>query len=286
MGHVTIDGISAQSAPGPVPTATRRRWLVVAVGAWAVLVVVLAGYAVRRGESTVRAQTSVAQALPTVDRAIADVVVAAEPAGTVAEISGYREVSARCSITAARDGARYERAAYLYLPTGQELALLDRIAAGLPRHYDARVQKSGTHRFTADAGDFVALQGSVAGPGELRFTADTGCRPLTGPVGEAEPTSATAVRAPVEAALATLKVSDVRWRTHRVGCARGGAVRTVQADGPAPSPPAFDALRAASPDALVARADLYVYRSGPVGIVARTRDGALTVTATTDCGVV
>jgi hypothetical protein len=285
MCHVTMDGIPAQPAPGPRPAAFRRHWLAVGVAGWAVLVVVLAVYALHRGESTVRAQTSVAQALPTVDRAIADVVVAAESAGAVAEIGGYREVGGRCSITAVRDGARYERAAYLYVPVGQEPALLDRIAATLPRDYDARVRRSGARQLTADAGDFVALQGGVAGRGELRFTADTGCRPLTGPVSEPEPSSLAANRLPVQAVLDTLKVSDVRWQTHRVGCGRGGSVWTVRADGPAGSEPTVDALRAAAPDAVVARPDLYVYRSGPVGIVARTRDGALTVTATTGCDV-
>jgi hypothetical protein len=284
MSYVTIDGIAAQYAPRPGPTASRRRWLVAGAAGWAVLLVVLAVYAVRRGESTVRTQTSVGQALPTVDRAIADVVVAAEPAGAVAEISGYREVSARCSITAFRDGARYERAAYLYVPAGQEPALLDRIAAKLPRDYDARVRRSGARQLTADAGDFVALRGGIAGPGQVRFTADTGCRPLTGPVSEAEPTSVAANRLPVQAVLATLEVSDVHWQTHRVPCRRGGSVWTVQAEGRAGSAPTVDALRAASPDALVARPDLYVYRSGPVGIVARSRDGVPTVTATTVCG--
>jgi hypothetical protein len=61
-------------------------------------------------------------------------------------------------------------------------------------------------------------------------------------------------------------------------------VWTVRADGRAGSAPTVDALRAASPDALVARPDLYVYRSGSVGIVARSRDGVPTVTATTVCG--
>jgi hypothetical protein len=286
MCHVTIDGAPAQPAPGPVPTASRRRLLVVVVTAWAVLVIVLAAYAVRRHESTVRAQTSVAQALPTVDRGIAEVVAAAESAGAVAEISGYREVSGRCTITAARDGARYERATHLYVPAGQERALLDRIAATLPRDYDARVRRAGPHQFTADAGDFVAIQGDLGGPGEVRLAADTGCRPLTGPVIQSQPSPDAADRLPVQAVLATLKVTDVRWQTHRVACVRGGSVWTVQADGPAGSAPTslVDALRTTSPDAVVARPDLYVYRSGPVGMVARNRDGALTVTATTVCG--
>lgn len=255
------------------------------VAAWAVLVVALGIYAVHRGGSTVREQTSVAEALPTVDRAIAEAVAAAGPAGAVAEVDGYREASSRCRITAARDGARYQRAAYLYVPVGAEPALLDGIAARLPRGYDVRVSRSADHQLTADAGNFVTLEGAISAPGQVRFTADTGCRPLTHPVSEDGPAPTAAERAPVEAALSALKTSAVRWEAHRVDCARGGSVRTVRADGPAGTvPPSLvGALHAVSPDAVVARPDLYVYRSGPVGVVARAADGVVTVTATAGC---
>jgi hypothetical protein len=286
MCHVTMDGIPPR--PATAPTATpgaprRRRWLVVGSVAWAVLLAVLAGYAARRGEPTVRAQTSVAQALPTVDRAIAEVVTAASPGGAVAEITGYREVDASCTITAARAGARYERVVRLYVPAGREAPLLKEVAAKLPSDYDARVHGE----LTADAGNYVAVRGGVVGPGQVRIAADTGCRPSTGPVSEAQPPSPTASRAPAEAALATLGVRDARWQTHRVACPRGGAVWTVQADGPAGSAPASlaAALGTASPDAVLNRPDLYAYRSGPAGVVARTHDGIVTVTATTGCGV-
>jgi hypothetical protein len=78
-------------------------------------------------------------------------------------------------------------------------------------------------------------------------------------------------------------VTGATFETHRVACERGGSVCTVQADGPAGSAPAslVDALHQAP--ALLARPDLYVYRSGPVGVVARTHNGVLTVTATTGC---
>jgi hypothetical protein len=286
MWHVTIDASPAQPTAGRRPPSTRRRWLVAVTVVWAVLLTALAVYAVRHGEPTVRAQTSVAQALPTVDRAIADVATAGFAAGAVVEISGYREVSSPCFITAARDGARYERTIHLYVPPGTEPALVDQVGGHLPRHYAAEVRASGSHPLTADAGNYVAVRGSVVGAGEASVTADTGCRPLTGRVSEAQPPSDTANRAPVDAVLHTLGVSGADWQTHRVQCARGGSVWTVQADGPAGSAPAslVDALRGASTGAVVARPELYVYRSGPVGVVARTHDGLVTVTATTGCG--
>jgi hypothetical protein len=269
-------------------TTPRRRILIAVTAAWAVLLVVVAVYAARHGAPTVRGQSSVAAALPTLDRAIADVAVAAEaaaPAGPVVEISGYQEVSRSCSITAVRSGARYERIIRLYVPEGQEPALLDRIRAGLPDRYAAETTLN--HRkLTADAGNFVALRGAVGGPGEVTLNADTGCRPLTRPVTEKQPPSSAASRAPAETVLATLRVSAATWRTHRVDCPRGGSVWTVEADGPAGSAPAslVDALRAAAPAAVVARPALYAYWSGPVGVVVQTHDGIVTVTATTGCG--
>src|SRR5256885_1385254 len=131
MWHVTTD---------PTPKRTRRRWLFVATAAWAVLLAGLAVYAVRRGEPTVRAETSVAEALPTA--------------------------------------------------------------------------------------------------GQAGITADTGCRPLTRPVTEARPQSDSANRAPVQAVLDALKVTDASFQTHRVSCDRGGSVWTVQADGAPGSAPA------------------------------------------------
>jgi hypothetical protein len=272
MWHVTIQ-------------PARRRWLLVASIAWAVLLAGLAVYAVRRGAPTVRAQTSVAEALPTVDRAIAEVATAAATAGAVVQVGGYEKVGSTCSITAVRDGARYERSVSLFVPAGQEGKLVDQVGAHLPRRYAVEVRGSGNHSLTADAGNYVAVRGSTVGAGQARITADTGCRPLTRPVTEAQPPSDTANRAPVQAVLDTLKVTDASFQTHRVGCDRGGSVWTVQADGPPGSAPASltDAL-GDQQGKILARPNLYVYRSGPVGVVASTRDGVLTVTATTGCG--
>lgn len=275
MWHVTIDA---------TPKRTRRRWLLVATVAWAVLLAVLAVYAVRRGPPTVRPQTSVAQALPTVDRAIADVATVAAETGAVVQIGGYEKVGSPCSITAVRDGARYERSVSLFVPAGQEAALVDQVGARLPKRYAVEVRKSGNHSLTADAGNYVAVRGGTVGAGQARITADTGCRPLTRPVTEAQPPSDAANRAPVEAVLRTLNVTGASFQTHRVACERGGSVWTVQADGPPGNTPASLADALHEPSAVLARPDLYVYRSGPVGIVARTHNEVLTVAATTGCG--
>ncbi|MEA2207310.1 MAG: hypothetical protein QOE77_4086 [Blastocatellia bacterium] len=291
----------------PPPVRGRRRWLVAATVTWAIVLVVLAGQAVRHGRPTVRAQTTIADALPTVDRAIADVADVGAGAGAVAEIGGYRQVDPSCSITLVRDGVRYERGVTLYVPAGREPALLDRINAGLPRGYRSELDRSGDYKLTADAGDFVAVRGSIVGAGQVRVVVETGCRPLSGPVAEesvlpedsvlpgasvvpgasASPATGrqTASQTVVREVLAILGVPRASWRIHRVACPTGGSVSTLAADGPPGSAPSSlrDRLAGSAPTAVLARADRYVYRSGPVGVVARTDDTAVTVTATTGC---
>jgi hypothetical protein len=282
MWDVTTDPTMPQPSAGP---KRRPRLLVTLTAVWALVVAGLGVYAARRGAPTVRAQTSVAHALPTVDRAIAEVDLAAERSGAVVEISGYEAVDSPCTITAAREGGRYTRVASLYVPEGREAALLDAVGAKLPRAYGPHVSKDDDHPLTADAGDYVAVRGSVVGPGRVHVTADTECRPLTGAVHESRPASSDANRKPVEAVLAVLGIRQPRWQTHRVACPAGGSLWTVQADGPPGSAPASlaDKLRGASATALLARPDVYAYRSGPLGLVARTHDGIVTVTATTGC---
>jgi hypothetical protein len=191
-------------------------------------------------------------------------------------------VSARCTVTSARSGARYERAVQLYVPAGREADVVERIGRGLPRRYEPTVTGTGRRELTADAGDFVAVRGGIVGPGQIRITADTGCRPRGRPVGDLLPT---VNEEPVEVVFAVLHTDPAAWRVNRVGCPRGGAVTTAEADGPPGSAPAslVDALKGALPEPVVGQPTLYAYRSGPVGVVARTHDGVVTVTATTGC---
>jgi hypothetical protein len=90
-------------------------------------------------------------------------------------------------------------------------------------------------------------------------------------------------RAPVEAVFTALHVTPVSWQAHQVPCHAGGTLWTVEArGGPGSAPAALpDALR--QTPAVVIRAELYAYRSGPAGVAARATDGILEVTATTGC---
>jgi hypothetical protein len=208
--------------------------------------------------------------------------VAAEAADVVVEITPYRAVSARCTVTSARSGARFERAVYLYVPAGREADVVDRIGKGLPRRYEPTVTRTGRRELTADAGDFVAVRGGIVGPGQIRISADTGCRPRGKPtVGTLPGDDDT----PVDAALAALHVTAADRYGDRIGCGRGGTITMTGADGPPGSAPAalVDALKGALPEPVLGQPTLYAYRSGPVGVVVRTHDGVVTVTATTGC---
>jgi hypothetical protein len=281
---VTIDGRMASPPSAPAPT--RRRWLLVAVLAWALAVGGTALWSTFHDAPTAREQTTVAQALPTVDAAIADVVTAADPTRSVAAITGYTKLDAACRVTTARSGSRFERAASIYTTPGTEAALLDRIAASLPKRYQPKVRHGESalaHSLTADAGLFVSVRAAVSSPGTVRVAADTGCRTQDRPVSEAEPPESSAGRTPVQAVFTALKVLPSSWQAHRVPCRGGGALWTVEAtSGPGSAPASLHTVLQQTP-VLIGRADLYVYRGGSLGVVVRIADGVLDVAVTMGC---
>ncbi|HKD96339.1 MAG TPA: hypothetical protein VKB69_01940, partial [Micromonosporaceae bacterium] len=145
----------------PPPPWRAPRWLKITTAVWAVAVVVAAAIYSLHGRPTVREQTSVGNARPVVDAAVADVVSAAGP-GPVVAVSGFASVGS-CRITAARSGASFGRTVDVYTAPGGEPALLRRIVAGLPARYHAKVTGAATGLY-ADAGDYVALVGTVPAP--------------------------------------------------------------------------------------------------------------------------
>jgi hypothetical protein len=257
-----------------------KRWLVVVAVVWGLVVLGLGYWSLRHGQPTAREQTTIGQALPTVDAALGDLAGVVDPATAVPVLTGYVQVGRSCSVTAAREGARYERILYVYTKPGTEPVLLKHVREALPERYKALLSKANV--FSADAGNFVAVRGGVTAPGQVRFTADTGCRPQNSPVRENESPSADASRAPVQAVLDTLKLAGVSWQTHRAACPTGGTLWTVEADVAGSPPSLTDALKP-GPDAIVARKDLVAYRSGPAGVVVRSLNGGLTITSTTGC---
>ena len=268
--------------PPPPPDPRRRRLLIGLSAAWALVLLVAAVWYALDGRPSVREQTTIAQAQATVDRVIGEVVAAAG-SGTVPAVSGYDQVES-CDVTPVRAGARYDRQAWLATRPGTERALLDRLAGALPAGYRPDLvtsPASAAPKLLADAGDYVAVTGTVDRPGLVLVSASTGCRPL-GHRPAADPTGipAPAERAAVDGALAVFGITPVSWSIHRLPC----GLTTVEADGAArPARP----LRSPSPSAsgaapLVHADDVYAQ---PPGLLVRLDGDRPVVTSTTGrCG--
>jgi hypothetical protein len=274
----------AYPPPPPDPPWRAPRWLKITTVVWAVLLLVGGILYALHGRPSVREQTTIGNARPVVDRAIVDVVTAAGGAPVVA-VSGFQRISS-CSITPVRSGVEYKRAVDLYVSPGSEAAVLDTIARGLPHNYGASAGTAGTLTFYADAGDYVAVTGTVAAPGQIRIQALTGCRPATGADAAEPPAPANspqlAAMGPAVAALGAPPPSAVTVAD--LACP-SGTMRTVQATlaGSAPKSLATTLGQLSTAPAAASPAT-FAYRNGPVDLVVHTHDGTVTITATTRCG--
>jgi hypothetical protein len=124
--------------------------------------------------ATVREQSPLVEGRQALDRAL-DLVVATAGPDVAAELEPY-QLTPGCRVTLARRGTELDRTVVLTVPAGQEPALLERLVESLPAEWGARYHLA-SNRFFADAGDFVAVRGGVAEPGQVELTAATGCRP-------------------------------------------------------------------------------------------------------------
>ncbi|HEU0239057.1 MAG TPA: hypothetical protein VFR11_07215 [Micromonosporaceae bacterium] len=278
--------------PLPPPEPPRRvpLWLKIMSAVWAVALVVGGVWYSLHGRPTVREQTTIALAQPVVDRAIVDVVNAAGT-GPLVAISGFERIGS-CHVTPIRPGAEYRRVADFYAPRGTESAILQGIASHLPHRYAAAATSGGARTkplLFADAGDYVAVAGSVPAPGVVEVVAMTGCRP-EGDLAVAEPTPPTgsaelAAIGPVLAALGRPAVRTVTVAS--LACPSGGSLRSVAATLPPRSAPSSLAttLAPVSATPAVASAGTFAVREGSVDVVARTNGTthAVTVTGTSRC---
>jgi hypothetical protein len=261
----SVDWYSLPNQPtGPAPAGRRRPLVTVLAVAWVLVLVGTGTWYSFHGSPTIREQTTIAQAQPRVDEAVGRILVAAGT-GPVPAVSGY-EKTADCRVTPIRAGARYERFVRLYTPVGDEVALLGRIAGGLPSGYRAELR--GDSLF-ADAGYYVTVTGVVEQPGVVHVVAGTGCRPLghepaIDPTGEPP----AAVRAAIDRVLHVLGAGTAQWSTHTLPC----GVRTVEATAPAGSGSLRTALHPA--DAVLGSADAVAYRDAGPGAPAGSAGAA------------
>lgn len=281
------------------------RWLKIVTAVWIVALVVGGGWYALHGQPSVREQTTIGDARPVVDRAIVDVVAASGGAPVVA-VSGFEQVNS-CKITPVRSGAEFRRVVDLYTSPGSESAILHTIASHLPARYRAQASSgrpggsagsagsggsgvsAATSTLDADAGDYVAVDGTVPAPGRIRIVAATGCRQNVGATVAQPPPAAGSADvtslAPVFGALGRPAASYATVAD--LACPSGGSLRSVQATLPPGSAPASLAttLHALAATPAASTATVYAYRSGSVDVVA-VADAvthAVTVTATSHC---
>ncbi len=233
--------VDGPAGPPEPPSPRLRRFAVLVVAAWLVVLAVGGTLYALRGAPSAREETTVSQAAPTVDRALVDLARAAGP-DTVTTIDWYRRTGT-CDVTAARSGVRYQREILVYTAPGGEAAAVSRLAAGLPARYRATVAPDGDDRsvLTADAGDYVAVQGGYAGEGLVRVTADTGCR-APGRALPAAPRTSQGDRDRIGRLAAALGVPVTRGPRRRA--ARRVVARCVRSGSTPPAvPPAVPATR-------------------------------------------
>jgi hypothetical protein len=217
--------------------------------------------------------------LPTLDRAVAAVVQAAAGPRVVVSVGGYERTQDACK-AGNRTGERYQRAVTLYTVPGEEPALVDRIGAGLPRSYRPSVRHAKmVHTVRADAGFYVRLAGGVDAPGELRFTADTGCRVRGGAVPAARPGT---TPPGVTDVLGRLGVDGGQLTSFAVRCTSGQDLDAITVTAPRPAAPLAAALPAGV-EPIIARPDLVVFAQQAIGVAARLRAEDLQVTVATGC---
>ncbi len=275
--------------PQPPPVVDKPwktpRWLVIATIAWVVVLAVSGTIYALHGKSTVREQTTVASAQPTIDRAITNVIAAAG-SGPIVAVGPFVKTKA-CKITPVRSGVEYVRDVVLVAEPGTESAILKMIAAGLPASYGARSGPGNILDLYADAGNFVGLVGTVPSPGEIQIQAETGCREegpqivnLLGP-----PISATEM-APIRAVLNAAGLTATSTSAAEVSCLDGrGVLRTVSAHvPPGPAPIRLDQILAnIAPNTETAGQNLVAYRSGTLDVIATQDSTGVTVSATQRC---
>jgi hypothetical protein len=256
------------------------------VVAWLVALVGLGAWGVLHSSVTDREQTTVAQAEPTVDRAVADIVAASTVDGkAVVSLSSFQS-EGPCKVTTFRAGGRYQRVVTAVVAPGDEEALIRRVAQHLPAAYNAMLSNRKPVTMTADAGFFVGLSGSVAGAGQVQFVVDTGsCRSI-GDIPAEATTASPDQAAAVRGLLAQLGGSPLSVHRYAVPCPDGGQLSTVEAfaDTTPKAPP--ESTLAAIPDAkpVVTMDTLYAYTVSRTQFAVRTVKGGVDVTATVLCG--
>jgi hypothetical protein len=291
MAAVSAPGYPYLAPPPPAPPARpRRRWPLVLVAAWIVVLGGLAFWSVRHSPPTVPDQRSIAQALPVLQRAAGALAAAADGPDRVVVLGPVR-LDPGCRITPIRHGVEGTRAVTVTVQAGGANKALSEIAAALPPGYGATVRTSNAGRLLgleADAGGYVAVDARTpANAQSFTLEASTGCRPAADTAHVAPDPVAPGPPGALTAALRVLAptTDPVIPRVVSLSCPTGTAAGTYTVDNlPAPRDLGL-ALQPAVTGATVIRSDPddWAYRVGRASVVVSEDGGRVSVEATTDC---
>ncbi|MEU4679639.1 hypothetical protein [Micromonospora sp. NPDC023737] len=289
MSGAVQTGYAPPTGPD-APAPNRRRWLLAATVAWALLLALLAWTSVHDDPPTVREQRTLSEAGALVDRAVGELVAAA---GTnVLELTPP-QVERGCRVTPLAEGATLTRSVAVALTGGDERQLLEGIADRLPAGWRAGVRMTPDGlRLRADAGEFVAVAGRPAGERRFQLTVDTGCRLIGtgypsagGDAGEASTTTPGAEVAALADAQRALGGSvEAAPELVTAPCPGGGLARTARSGtDPGPADPATALAPLATGGPLLETVAAYAYRTGRTVVLADTAGDDPHLAATTGC---
>ncbi|MET7748238.1 hypothetical protein [Micromonospora sp. NPDC005367] len=285
MSGAVQTGYAPPSGPD-APAPNRRRWLLAAAVAWALLLAVLVWTSVHDDPPTVREQRTLSEAGALVDRAVGELAAAA---GTnLLELTPPR-VERGCRVTPLAEGATLTRSVAVAATEGDERQLLEGIADRLPAGWRAGVQMTPDGlRLRADAGEFVAVAGRPASERQVQLTVDTGCRLLGAgypPAGEASTaTPGAEVTALADARRALGGSAEAAPELVTAPCPGGGLARTARSDAePGPADPATALAPLATGGPMLETVEAYAYRTGRTVVLADTAADEPHLAATTGC---
>jgi hypothetical protein len=230
----------------------------------------------------------VADALPTLDRAIADVAGAIGGDAAIA-LSGL--TPAKACRAGGQAGLIYTRKLDIYLARGDEDGLVTIISGRLPAAYRPHREQalSGAVRpLSAAPGPGVQLTVRQLGEGWLTATAQTDCRASGARASEPASSHEPTVTGAVDAILTRLHTHSDQWNRRQLACPTGTLATTVAISAPTDSddlPARLAEVVPATARQYPSNADRLAYRDGPTSVVvAPTDDGAaVTVRYTTAC---
>jgi hypothetical protein len=252
-----------------------------------VLIVVVAVFAALAGAAAVwwrwdtGRQPRVGDVVARMNRAVADVVVAAGPDAAFAVSPVVR--STQCRLGFLRQGGIFTAKADLYTDPGAEDALITAITGRLPAGYAATrgPQVAGVSPLRATAGTAVTVAVQRVSPGWLSVTARSGCS-----LGTATPPAAAATGTGVTALTGLLRqlgTAPASLTEQQVQCTQGDIVTVAAVSGPVDSSQLATRLRAAIPAGArqfqSGESNRVVYRSGDTAVIIAASDDGTAVTA-------